>query len=122
MRLVAIGLLAAGLCGCSRSPPSLAGGKPTAHWVQALHGPDVQQRRKAVEKLGNVGPADPAALPAVLGALQDPSASVRGEAVLALMKFGPAAKSALPALAELSQRDRDAQVRAAAARALEQLQ
>jgi HEAT repeat protein len=48
------------------------------------------------DELGNIGPGDPAALPALTGALKDADAGVRCEAVLALLKYGPGAKEAIP--------------------------
>jgi HEAT repeat protein len=118
MRTLTGAALALLVCGCANSPPTLAGGKPVTHWVEALRGPDAKARRKAADKLGNVGPADPAVLPALMAALRDADPGVRRAAVLALLKCGPAAREAAGALAELRQRDRDAQVRACAARAL----
>jgi HEAT repeat protein len=115
---VAAGLLAVTAAGCGKTPPTLAGGEPVAYWVEALHGPDVKLRKKAAFKLGNVGPADPAALPALIGALKDPAPTVRYEAVLALVKFGPAAREALPVLGEMERHDRDRAVRCGAAAAL----
>jgi HEAT repeat protein len=119
-RLLAMMVVAASLSGCGQKPPPLAGGKPVSYWVEALRNPDPGLRKTAVFKLGNVGPADPAALPAVLAALKDRDALVRREAVLALVKFGPAAREAVPGLGELL-RDQDARVRLCAAKALEKL-
>lgn len=110
--------LVAGLAGCTKKPPTSAGGKPVAHWVEALDSSDPHQRREAVEKLGNVGPADPAARPAVLRALRDKDARVRKEAVAAVHKFGPPDAEATAALTELKDHDADPQVRSYAARAL----
>jgi HEAT repeat protein len=112
-----------GVCcaGCGKTSP-LAGGKPVSHWVAALRDPDAKVRKKAASKLGNVGTADAAALPALMGALEDRDAAVRCEAILALVKFGPAAKDAIPILTELHKKDRDAKVRAYASKALEKLQ
>jgi HEAT repeat protein len=115
-RLVIITLLLA-LGGCRQAPPAMAGGK----WAEALHSPDVRVRRKAAFTLGNIGPSDPAVLPALMGALADPDAAVRREAILALLKYGPGAQEAVPTLVEMRQHDRDAQVRADAARALQRL-
>jgi HEAT repeat protein len=115
-----VGMLTA-LAGCGGATPTMAGGKPVAHWVEQMRSPDARARKRAVEKLGNVGPADPAALPAVLAALKDVDAAVRGAAVLALMKFGPEARQAADTLAELRQRDRSPQVRDYAARALKKI-
>jgi HEAT repeat protein len=108
-------------CGCGRATPTLAGGKPVNHWIEALQSPDAATRKHAVAKLGNVGPVDPAAFPALLGALKDRDGGVRREAILAVMKCGPDAKEAVPVLTELKQKDRDAQVRTYAARALASL-
>ena len=117
MRRTALVLLVAA-AGCGGpSPATSAGGKPVGHWVEAARGPDPKSRRHAVAKLGNVGAADPAALPAVAGALRDADPGVRCEAILALVKFGPAAREAGPAVAELARRDPDPKVRDYAKRA-----
>ena len=108
--------------GCGQTQPTLAGGKPVSHWLQALQDPDPKVRKTAVSKLGNVGTADPAALPAVIGSLKDPDAGVRCAAILALVRSGPASEEAIPTLTEMQRNDRDAQVRSYAAQALEKLQ
>jgi HEAT repeat protein len=112
-------MLLAGGCGPGR--PTLAGGKPVAYWVAALQEPSPPARRKAVRKLGNVGRADAAVVPALLRALKDPDAGVRREAVWALAKLGRDAEPAVHALAELGRQDGDPRVRAEAARLLERL-
>jgi HEAT repeat protein len=122
MRIVAFAILMVGAIGCGKAQPTLAGGKPVSYWVEATHNPDPRVRKQAVFKLGNVGPTDPAALPAVTEALKDTDAGVRRVAILALVKFGGDARSALPVLTELRQRDRDAQVRSDAAKALDRIQ
>jgi HEAT repeat protein len=109
-------------CGCGRATPTLAGGKPVRHWIEALQSPDTATRKQAVSKLGNVGRADPDAFPAVLSALKDRDAGVRREAILAVMKTGPDAKEAVPILTEMQKTDRDAQVRTYAAKALASIQ
>lgn len=114
-------LLILGLGGCGKSPPILAGGKPVQYWLDSLHSSDAQLRKKAVFKLGNVGPADARALPALTAALGDRDGSVRAEAILALVKFGPAAREARTMLADMQQRDPDAQVRSYAAKAVDRL-
>jgi HEAT repeat protein len=118
--LAAAGLVAF-LGGCSKARPMTAGGKPVEHWLVALQDPDARVRKKAVFKLGNVGAADPAAIPALIGALKDRDAGVRVEAVLALLKIGPAARDAVPALTG-AQKDPDAKVRAYARKALDKVQ
>lgn len=116
------GILVILLMGCGQPKATLAGGKSISHWLQALQAPDPTVRKTAVNKLGNIGTADPAALPAVVGALKDPDAAVRCEAILALLRNGPAAKEALPTLMEMQRSDRNAQVRSYAAQALAKLQ
>lgn len=107
--------------GCGKERPMLAGGKPVRYWVEALRGSDAKLRKQAAFKLGNVGPADPSALPALLGALKDRDAAVRREAILALLKCGPEAQEAVPELRRLQRQDADIRVRICAARALEKL-
>src|SRR5262245_35577210 len=94
------------LNGCGSKAPLTAHGKPVSHWVWALQDPDPKVRQKAVVALGHVGTADPAAIPAVTGAVKDRDAGVRRAAVLALLAIGPEARDALPALTE-AQKDRD---------------
>jgi len=107
--------------GCGPAAPTLAGGKPVAHWLRALHDPDPRKRKEAADKLGNVGPADPAAFPALVEALRDPDAGVRGAAILGLVRCGPAAKAAVPALEDLREHDPDPGVRRYAGEALEKV-
>ena len=108
--------------GCSSRPegPLTAGGRPVSHWLDELRSPDPKARKKAVRELGHVGKADPAAIPAVTGALKDPDPQVRAEAALALLNLGPDAAEAAPALAEATQ-DKDPKVREYAAKALERV-
>src|SRR5262249_45792453 len=87
----------------------------------ALQDPEARVRQKAVEVLGNIGPADPAVGPALSGALKDRAGGVRRAALLALLKCGPAAREAIPALTE-APKDPDALVRPYAAQALERVQ
>jgi HEAT repeat protein len=121
MRIVVVSSLILCFVGCAKPKTIRAGGKPVSYWVQAIHDPDPRLRKQAVFKLGNVGPTEPEALPAVTAALKDPDAAVRREAILALVKFGADAKSAVPILAQLRQNDRDALVRRYATMALEKL-
>jgi HEAT repeat protein len=121
MRPAVLVLLVIVVCGCAKGQPLLAGGKPVSHWVQALDDPDPKVRKTAATKLGNVGTADAAALPALIKALKDKDANVRLEVILALVKFGPEARAACPALEEIQRNDANAQVRGYATRALEKL-
>jgi HEAT repeat protein len=114
--------LAVLLSGCARPAPMLAGGKPVAHWVEALKDPDPGVRKTAAFKLGNVGPADAAACPALLAALQDRDPQVRCEVILALLKCGREANDAIPTLRQVRQYDWDARVRDYATRALAKLE
>jgi HEAT repeat protein len=117
---VVLGIL---LTGCSRKDePVMAHGKPVSHWLEELKKSDSQARKKAVIALGHVGKADPAAIPALIGAVKDDrDATVRREAVLALLTTGPDAKDAIPILTE-AQSDKDATVRSYASKALERIQ
>jgi HEAT repeat protein len=114
-------VVAVWLSGCGRAEPTVAGGRPVSFWIEALQSPDAKLRQKAVFKLGNVGPADAAAYPALVSALNDAHADVRCEAIVALLKFGSTARDSIPVLIELQRQDRDARVRSHAARALEKL-
>jgi HEAT repeat protein len=118
MQRVLLLVLLLALAGCSKGQPPLAGSK----WAEALHKGDVQLRRKAAFTLGNIGPSDPAVLPALIRALKDNDAEVRTQAILSLVKLGPAAHEAVPALTELARRDRNPQVRTCASQALAKLQ
>ena len=122
MRILALVVLAFLASGCRQAEPTRAGGKPIDQWVLALNDPDPKARKTAATKLGNVGPTDPAAFPALHAALNDREAVVRCEVILALLKFGPQAKDALPALAELRRHDPDAKVRDYASKALAKLE
>jgi HEAT repeat protein len=116
--VAAVGLAVAAV-GCGEARPTTAGGKPVSYWVEALQDPDAKVRKKAATKLGNVGAADAAAVPALAGALKDRDAGVRAEAALALLRIGPAAREAIPALEDAARADRDARARGYAAKALE---
>jgi HEAT repeat protein len=116
MRHILLVALLISLAGCGTAQPTMAGGK----WALALRDPDAKVRKKATFTLGNIGPSDPAVLPALLAALKDADAGVRCEAILALVKYGPAAREAVPLLTELQQ-DEEGQVRAYSALALQKL-
>ncbi len=119
--LVVLVFAAAWASGCAKSLPTAAGGKPVVHWVESTHSPDPKVRKEAVFKLGNVGPADASAFPAIVEALRDKDPKVRSEAIFAVLKFGPRAAEAAAELAELRDRDPNAEVRGHALRALEKL-
>lgn len=91
------------------------------YWIEALQSPEAKIRKQAAFKLGNVGPSDPNALPALLAALNDGDASVRREAILAVLKCGIEARTAVPTLRALQQHDPNEQVRQCAAKAVERL-
>jgi HEAT repeat protein len=122
MRHLFLAFLLAGILGCGRMEPTLAGGKPVSHWLESMHSPDAALRKKAVMKLGNVGPTDPAVKPVLLEALKDRDAGVRKEAIAALMKYGADAKEALPTLAEMAKKDVNGEVRESAGKAVTRLQ
>ena len=123
MRIVLALCLIVGFLGCSKQLPSgySVSGKPIGHWLTALSSKDVATREKAVQALGNVGPADPAAIPALIDALRDDDSRVRGKAALALLKSGADAEIAVPALTVAAE-DQDTTVRKYAAKALEVIQ
>ena len=100
MRNALLALVLAGLAaGCDRTQSqrrSTSTGEPVSHWLEAVKSPDPKTRKKAVDVLGNVGPADPAAIPALTDAVRDKDAAVRDAAVLALSKIGPPAAPRCP--------------------------
>src|SRR5262249_17918136 len=100
MRKVLIVALAFSLAGCARKGPVVSHGQPVDPWVAQLKSPDAKARKKAVVALGHAGPADPAAVPALAGAVKDADPAVRAQAILAILNIGPQAKEALPALEE----------------------
>jgi len=102
---------------CGKEQPRLAGTK----WSETLRDPNPKLRKKAAFTLGNIGPSDPAVLPALIGALKDADPEVRCEAILGLLKWASEAKAAIPNLIELQEKDQDAKVRNYAAKALEKL-
>jgi HEAT repeat protein len=118
MRRILLLILLIALSGCGRAQPTMAGAK----WAEALRDSDAGVRKKAAFTLGNIGPSDPAVLPALIGALKDTDAEVRREAILALLKYGPGTEEFIPTLEEMSRNDPDAQVRAGAAKAVGKLQ
>ncbi len=120
--LVGGGILVSLLLGCGQPKAMLAGGKPIDHWLKALQNPNPKVRKTAVTKLGNIGPADSAAVLALNGALKDSDAAVRCEAILALLRTGSPANEAIPTLREMQGKDRNPQVRSYAAQALAKLQ
>ena len=123
VKLLVVSGMVVGLCGCAaKATPTLAGGKPVSHWVENLKNPDPKIRKDAVEKLGNVGGADPAAFPAVCGALSDADPKVRCEAILAVVKFDKTAREIIPRLEVMHRSDVSSQVRDYAGRALKRLQ
>jgi HEAT repeat protein len=118
MRQLVYLVLLLAVAGCGKPEPPMAGSK----WAEALRDPDAKQRKQAAFTLGNIGPSDPAALPALIGALKDTDPGVRCEALLALVKYGPQAREAVPLVTELQLQDGDPKVREYAAKAVEMLQ
>jgi HEAT repeat protein len=121
-RVVLTAVLAAAVAGCGPATPTLSGGKPATHWVEVLKDPNEKERKKAAFELGNVGPTDAAAYPALKEALKDAAPAVRSEAIKALVKFGARAKDALPDLKEMEQNDPDAGVRGDAGQLVRKLE
>lgn len=104
-----IGLL---LLGCNRQVEPTAkffSGKPVEYWLEAIKSADAKARQKAADVLGNVGPIDSRAIPALIEALKDKDPKVRDAAVLSLSRIGAPASVALPALEEAA-KDKDPSV------------
>ena len=118
--LLAITFLALGCKRQSRPTEKYFSGEPVKHWLDSLQSSDPKVRKKSVDVLGNVGPSDPAVIPALIAAVRDKDASVRDAAVLALSKIGPPAAEAATVLQEAT-RDPNATVRDHAAKALERV-
>ena len=115
-----LAILLAGLAvGCGRPVPTAKyfAGQPVQHWLAAVTDPNPKVRKKAADVLGNIGPADPAVVPALVMCLNDADAAVRDAAALGLSKMGPAAAAATPALHEACT-DSDPSVRGHASAAL----
>lgn len=117
---LALGLVAFGGC-YSEKQPLLAGGKPVDHWIERSRDPSDRVRKEAVAKLGNVGNADPAVLPALIAAVKDKDSAVRREAIVGILKYGPEASDARESLTIVQTNDSDPAVRAFAARAVQKL-
>ena len=109
--------------GCGRSDVPTAkyfSGEPVPHWLEAIKSTDPKTRKRAADVLGNVGPVDPGAVPALIAAVKDPDPKVRDAAVLALSKIGPPAVAAAPVLEDAT-RDKDPTVRSHAVVALDRV-
>ena len=63
-----------------------------------LAAPEAEDRQHAVKALGEIGPAAPEVVPALITALGDADTTVRRAAAYALGRIGPAAAEAVPAL------------------------
>src|SRR5262249_60949698 len=87
-------------CGPKAPTEKYFSGKPVAHWLDAAKSPDARARKQAIDVLGNVGPADPAAIPALAVALKDKDARVREAAGPAPSKNATAAKDAAAPLTD----------------------
>jgi HEAT repeat protein len=98
---------------------SLEAGAVPGH-VEALHSPDPSARKKAADKLAQIGPEARAATPTLLKVAKDPEREVRAVAVMALGETSQGTQDAIPELTE-SVKDEDAAVRAAAAHSLAEI-
>lgn len=125
MRYAVIPLLLAAVVGCGRSDgpkEKYFAGETVDHWLAELRSADPKKRKKAADVLGNVGPADPRAVPALTEAARDKDAKVREAVVLGLSKIGPSAAEALPILREVARADPDRRIRDEAAKAIERVE
>jgi HEAT repeat protein len=121
-RLIHMLLLAFVLAGCAKKEPMRSGGRTASYWAEVLQQDDIDLRRKAAKKLGPLVLLDPAAMPALLGALKDEDPEVRAKAALSLGTYsGSRAPEVLPALREVQENDVELEVREAAAAAIAKL-
>ena len=119
-RIILASMLSALALGCSRTDvpkEKYFDGEPVDHWLEGIKSPDAKIRKKAADVLGNVGPVDPRAVPALIAAVKDKDAKVRDAAVLGLSKIGAPASAGESALEEAT-KDKDPTVRSHAASAL----
>ena len=122
-RTVFLMVLCAALTGCGGSDgpkEKYFSGEPVDHWLEGIKSTDAKKRKHAADVLGNVGPVDPRAVPALIEAVKDKDAKVRDAAVLGLSKIGEPAAAAETVLQE-ALKDKDATVRTHAASALERI-
>ena len=113
-------LFAFALIGCGRTDgpkEKYFGGETVDHWLDGIKSGDPKVRKKAADMLGNIGPSDARAIPALIEAVKDKDAKVRDAAVLGLSKIGSPAASAESGL-EAATKDPDASVRTHAIAAL----
>jgi HEAT repeat protein len=87
----------------------------------ATSGDSTQLRRKAIETLGNMRPADPKTISALVALLDDSDALVQWQVIDALGKFGERAKAAASKLGQLRQNHPDEKIRVSAGEALKKV-
>ena len=122
-RVVVLLMLSAAIIGCGGTAgptEKYFNGEPVDHWLEGIKSTDAKKRKNAADVLGNVGPVDPRAVPALIEAVKDKDAKVRDAAVLGLSKIGEPASAAEAVLQEAT-KDKDATVRTHAAIALERV-
>jgi HEAT repeat protein len=92
--------------------------------IEAVKGPRIDDyfhsRQRAIEALGQLGPAGRPAVPALVEALTDKYSGIRACAAAALGRIGPDAKDAIPALTA-AMKEKDEGVRSAAAAAIKKI-
>src|SRR5258708_1460864 len=98
LAILLIGFAALAGCGKKNAGPVRSHGKTADQGVADLDSSDVVTRKKAIQALGHLGKADPAAIPAVIRSLKDPDPIVRDAAVIALLNVGSNAKDAIAPL------------------------
>jgi hypothetical protein len=122
-QIVTAMLVILSLAGCHKEEqPVLAGGKSVGHWIERSRDPSDKVRKEAVAKLGNVGHADPAILPALIAALKDKTAAVRREAIVGIWKYGPETSDAREPLRIVQTYDPDPAIRDFATKAMQKLE
>src|SRR6266404_798116 len=71
------------------SSESFHEGRPVSHWLSAVQGGTDPVREHAAHVLGEIGPDNPAIVPALIAALKDKHHLVRKNAAVALGEIGP---------------------------------
>src|SRR6516225_4315214 len=95
---------------CPAKDAPAYGGKSLREWIAAFAQKDAAVRLRAIEALGNLGPAAKTAVPVLMRALNDPVADVRAEAAWALRRVGVEDEEAIAALIQALQ-DKEPRVR-----------
>ncbi len=100
----------------------VARGRPLSEWIAELKAAAPVVRNAAAYEIAGMGAAAAAAVPALIEALDDPMAVVRFPVTVALGEIGPGASAAVPRLKLRMEEDLNAEIAAAARRAIRHIQ